>query len=177
MRAAASAVTSHAPRRSYAMTLLRPVVICALALAGCTHDGASSFGDDPADPQLPARGTGDMRAWLAAGHYQAWRCEAAAHAGRPPSPHGGNRICNNAALAASSAGEFPVGAAAVKEIFDGGRITGYAVSRKLAAGDGGDRWYWYEGKADKVYANDQGVDGCTGCHAQAGRDYVFTVVP
>jgi hypothetical protein len=148
-----------------------------LALAGCTDDGAGSFGDELTDPQLPARGFTDVQSWLAAGYYQAWRCEAAAHGARPRSPHGGSRICNNDALAAGGAGAFPVGAAAVKEIFNGGKLTGYAVSRKLAAGDGGDRWYWYEGNADKVYANDQGVDGCTGCHDQADRDYVFTIVP
>lgn len=146
-------------------------------LAGCADDGAGSFGDDLMDRQLPPRGTEDIRMWLAAGYYQAWRCEPAPHPARAPSPHGASRICNNDALAAGGAGGFPVGAAAVKEIFDGGGVVGYAVSRRLTAGDGGDRWYWYEGTADKVYANGEGVDKCTGCHEQAERDYVFTVVP
>lgn len=153
--------------------------LCSLTLAGCTDDGASSFGDDLTDPQLPARGTADVSQWLAAGYYRAWHCEPARRPGRPPSPHGAARICNNDALhaAAAGAGGFPVGAAAVKEIFGGDRIVSYAVSRKITAGEGGDRWYWYEGNPDKVYGNGQGVSGCTGCHVQAARDFVFTVVP
>jgi hypothetical protein len=156
-----------------------PAALCALSLAGCTDDGTSSFGDDLTDPQLPARGAVDLPQWLAAGSYRAWRCEPQPHPGRPPSPHGATRICNNDALhaAAAGAGGFPVGAAAVKEIFAGDRVVSYAVSRKLTAGDGGDRWYWYEGNAEKVYGNGPGVTGCTGCHGRAARDFVFTVVP
>lgn len=163
-------VLSIGPRAAAACAL------CALGLTGCTDDGASSFGDDLGDPQLPARGTVDLPQWLAAGYYRTWRCEPQPHPGRPPSPHGTTRICNNDALHAAAAG-FPAGAAAVKEIFGGDRIVSYAVSRKLTAGDGGDRWYWYEGNADKVYGNGPGVTGCTGCHDRAARDFVFTVVP
>jgi hypothetical protein len=155
---------------------MRSILVLAIAFAGCTDDGPDSFGDDLADPQLPARGTGDARAWLAAGHYQSWRCEAAPHAGRPPSPHGRNRICNNDALR-PGAGDFPVGAAAVKEIYDGSAIVGFAIARKLVAGASGDGWYWYEATPDKVYANSEGAANCTACHAGAARDFVFTVVP
>lgn len=156
-----------------------PAVLCAVALAGC-DDGPPSFGDDLTDPQLPARGTTDLPQWLAAGYYQAWRCEPAPHPGRSPSPHGGARICNNDALQAAAAtgiGAFPAGAASVKEVYDGGRRAGYAVSRKLTAGDGGDRWYWYERSSGNVYANGSGADNCTGCHGGAPRDYVFVIAP
>lgn len=150
-----------------------------LALAACAADpGAASHGDAVTDPQVPPRGSDDLPVWLAGGYYRSWRCEAAAHPGRTSSPHGTTRICNNDALHTASAGAaFPVGAAAVKEIFDGGDVMAYAVSRKLEAGSGGDRWYWYEASADHIYANRQGAGNCTGCHADAERDYVFTIVP
>lgn len=153
------------------------VVLCLSLTAGCMDDGSASFGDDLTDHQLPARGAKDMPLWLSAGFYRAWRCEPAPHAGRPPSPHGTTRICNNDALVAAGSGPFPVGTATVKEIFDAGGISGYAVSRKLTAGTAGDAWYWYEGSGGNVYANAEGVGGCTGCHAGAARDFVFTVVP
>jgi hypothetical protein len=152
------------------------LAIC-VALAGCADDGSASFGDDLSDPQLPARGSADLPHWLAAGHYQSWHCEAAPHAGRPPSPHGTTRICNNDALHAAMGGAFPVGAASVKEIFNGESISAYAVSLRVTAGPGGDGWYWFEGDASHASGNANGVLGCTGCHEQATRDYVFTVVP
>jgi hypothetical protein len=161
----------------------RPTALAATALtlaaAACTDHGPGSFGDDLADPQVPARGTMDVQDWLAAGYYAAWTCEPAPHPGRAPSPHGESRICNNAALhaAAGNSDAFPVGAAAVKEIFEGGTIAGYAVARKVSAGDGGDRWYWYEGTSDHIYASSEGAGNCTSCHTRAARDFVFTIVP
>lgn len=154
------------------------VTLCTSIVAGCAadRDGGPSFGDSLVDPQLPARGSADLPQWLAGGYYLSWRCEPARHSGRSPSPHGMNRVCNNDALAGATTGAFPVGAAAVKEVYDGDRITGYAVSRKVAA-TGNDAWYWYERVSDNLYANDQGVAGCTGCHVQATRDFVFTIVP
>jgi hypothetical protein len=149
----------------------------ALAAAACADHGPGSFGDDLTDPQVPPRGTADVLDWLEAGYYQAWTCEPASHPGRAPSPHGPSRICNNDALHATTAGAFPVGAVAVKELFEGATVTSYAVARKVTAGDGGDRWYWYEGGPDKVYASSEGAGGCVSCHVQAARDYVFTIVP
>lgn len=158
-------------------SILTATVALVLILAGCTDSGPDSFSDDLDDPQVPARGTADAVAWLTAGHYQAWHCEATPHPGRPPSPHGTNRICNNDALHAAASGAFPAGSASVKEIYDGNAIVAYALARKLTDGAGGNTWYWYEGNPDKVYANSQGAGNCTGCHAQAARDFVFTVVP
>jgi hypothetical protein len=152
-------------------------VLCIVGLAGCADAGDASFGDDLSDPQVPARGAADLPRWLAAAHYQGWHCEPAPHPARALSPHGVTRICSNDALRAAGDGAFPVGAASVKEIFDGGRIAAYAVSRRVAAGQGGDGWYWFEGDASRASGNADGVPGCTGCHGQAPRDYVFTVVP
>ena len=154
--------------------------LCGITLAGCAADSRNaSFGDDLSDPQTPARGSADLPQWLAAGYYRSWHCEAAPHAGRPPSPHGTTRICNNDALhgAAAGVGEFPAGAAAVKEIFNGESVAVHAVSLRVTTGQGGDGWYWFEGDASHASGNASGVPGCTGCHEQAARDYVFTIVP
>jgi hypothetical protein len=146
-----------------------------LLLVGCS-DGPATVGDPLDDPQLPARGTDDMNAWLTAGHYKSWHCEAEPHPARPNSGHSANRICNNDVLHADdgSEGPFVVGAAAVKELYDGDRIVGYAVYRKVTAGAGGASWYWYEAVGEDIIANGTDDDTCTGCHARAGRDFVFT---
>lgn len=152
-------------------------VLCMIGIAGCIDDGAAAFGDDLSDPQVPARGADDLPRWLAAGYYLSWHCEPAPHPARAPSPHGVTRICSNDALrTATGDGEFPVGAASVKEIFSGDRISAHAVSRRVAAGQGGNGWYWFEGSASHVSGNVNGASGCTGCHVQAPGDYVFTIV-
>ncbi len=164
--------------RSYpALTIL--LGVAAATLAGCDDPGRASYGDSLTDPQVPPRGYEDAVTWLAAGFYDQWNCESAAHPARPGSPHGSNRICSNDALvAATGAGPYPIGAAGVKEIFDdGGSIKLFALYRKVTDGAGGDTWYWYEGKGDEVIANAEGDDTCTGCHGGAPRDHVFTVVP
>ena len=150
--------------------------LCLLVL-GCS-DGAASYGDELGDPQVPPRGHDDLMTWIAAGHYLAWSCEDAPHPARAGSGHGPNRICSNTALVSfAGGGPYPVGAAAVKEVFDSsGGIRLYAVYRKVAAEPGGDSWYWYEGKGDNIIANGEGDGTCTGCHAGAPQDFVFTVV-
>ena len=147
---------------------------------------APDAGGDAAAPSgnagtsdLPAVGSdAEVRAWLATGNYKAgsWKCEAAPHAARSPSPHGVNRICSNATLSAHGAGEFPVGAAGVKELYDQGgtKVVGHAVYRKVKAG-AGDAWYWWEDMNGSTVANGMGDQGavktiCVGCHAGAGSD-------
>ena len=154
------------------------VLLLAVAIAGCT-DGPETFGDDPADRQLPPRGSRDIATWLEQGFYKEWNCEASVHPASPESPHGPNRICNNDALhdAIEGEGSWPVGAASVKEVFRGSTIVVYAVSRRVEEGPDSDGWYWYEGIGDSVSSNGQGVESCVGCHAGAARDFVFTVVP
>ena len=132
--------------------------------------------------QLPPTGNAAAIAtWLKSGVYKSWKCEAAAHPRRGVSPHGMNRICSNTALSTSVAGNYPVGAAGVKEIYTGTTITGYAFYRKLKAGAGADKWYWYEDLNNAVQANGPGTSGvpktvCAGCHSSAPRDFVFTPV-
>ena len=145
---------------------------------GCGDPGPKGFGDPADQPQLPPRGSDDLTTWIDAGYYQAWNCESEAHAPRAPSPHGRNRICSNDALSASTGtGPYPVGSAAVKEIVSSsGAISIYAVYRKIADGDGGDTWYWFEGTRGDVASNGVGDATCTSCHSRAPRDFVFTAV-
>lgn len=135
-------------------------------------------------PQTPpSSGRADIEAWLAAGHYRAWHCEPTPHASRAPSPHGLNRICSNDALSgAAGDGPYPVGAAAVKELYGSpGAVTGVAVYLRVAEGSGGANWYWYERIGTRGVADGLGSSGtartiCVGCHASAPRDFVFTHV-
>lgn len=172
----------------------------ALATAACTDDGSgnedaagttsamTSAGDTAdssgggSDAQTPPMsGFVDIEAWLAAGHYQSWACEGAAHgASIGVSPHGMQRICSNDLLSGHGDGEYPVGAASVKELFlDDGTLYGHAVSLHFQAGGGGDSWYWYEKvHADHPAPHDEngvvadGVDEaiCVSCHSAAGTD-------
>lgn len=173
--------------------------LLALALLpGCGDDGS---GDDSGEEetQIPPTNGAEMRTWLAAGHYKDWACEAAPHEARSPSPHGWNRICSNDAVSSHGDGEYPVGAAGVKELYDDGgkNIVGYAVYRHIKAGTTGDTWYWYEQVPDSsmaphdangIVADGNGGSGpskdiCVSCHqatgvdaAHSGHDYVYTQV-
>jgi hypothetical protein len=157
--------------------------------------------DDSADSELPpTTGYQDLEVWLAQGYYKSWHCEASPHQARSPSPHGINRICNNAKVKAQPAGkgEYPVGAANVKELYDsaGTTIVGYSVAVHVSAGNDTANWYWYERNpalglpakdgssglvADGVGPN-EGIAGtatekvCTGCHAAAGSDASHTTM-
>ncbi len=158
----------------------RTLVALALALvAGCT-DEPRSLGDVTDDPELPPRGEADLEPWLAAGFYLAWRCEPGPVEVRLGSPHRpATRTCSNALVIGAPAGEFPIGAASVKEMFDAdGRIMGLGVSRKLALGAGSSGWYWYERLGDRS-PNADGVDqgSCPACHTAAGRDFVYVIAP
>lgn len=179
----------------------------AVCVAGCGSDASTPAdagadapsGDAPAVSQLPPiTGRADIEAWIATGAYRSWHCEPAPHAARSPSPHGSNRICSNDALSGTASGDYPVGAAAVKELLDGGgNVIGYAVYRKVSATPSdGSNWYWYERvpldssaphDANGVVADGMGGTGpangiCVGCHSHAdtgtppGRDFVFTQV-
>lgn len=162
-----------------------------------TTNGTS--GDMPGDEQVPPQGREAIEAWLAEGHYKAWNCQPTVNDPIPISPHGKNRICSNDVLSGHGMGEYPVGSAGVKELYDeaGVAIVGYAVYLHFKAGTGGDAWYWYERVPLDSPAphDDQGTvadgDGssgsamaiCVGCHSAAGidamhpgHDYVYTQV-
>lgn len=157
------------------------IIVVLVLLVGCASDDSVAQPDastpvPQGDPQLPPQGHVAIKAWLAAGHYKAWACEDAPHPARPPGAHGTNRICSNAVLSASASGSYPVGAASVKELFQNGNVTGYAVGLKITEGNAAGSWYWYEAYGDGVIADGTNKGICVNCHAGAPRDYVFTHV-
>jgi hypothetical protein len=133
---------------------------------------------DEGTPQRPPRGQIALEPWLAAGHHRSWACEAMISPPRLSGNHGRQLVCSNDLLVASTAGEYPGGAASVKELFDDAdQPNGFAVGLKLDSGEGPQRWYWYERrgvdptappKADGV-----GLPDCAVCHGTAPRDFVF----
>ena len=153
---------------------------------GETMPVEDSTGAGADDQTPPMTGHVDIQAWLAEGHYLMWTCEADPHAASiAVSPHGMQRICSNDLMAAHGDGEYPVGAAAVKELtLDDGTLFGYAVSLHHQAGTGGDSWYWYEQVsadhpaphdangvvADGIGSSGPALDICVGCHMAAGLD-------
>ncbi|HEX2670132.1 MAG TPA: hypothetical protein VHM25_04630 [Polyangiaceae bacterium] len=158
-------------------------------IAECTgcHSAAGSDADHPGlgdftyfqvtdQADLPPIGAIRAQAWLYQKAYADWTCEdepsdktfgaAAIHV------HGRNRICSNARLATAqmNGGQWPAGAAAVKELYepgDAGAMTGALLYLKVAAdSQGGDGWYWYAGAEAEGF----GEAACTGCHSVAGSD-------
>lgn len=165
--------------------------LTALFLCGC--------GGSADDPQIPPQGRENVERWLSAGYYKSWAKEPAVHDSRSPSPHGKNRIFSNSLLSTAGAGEYPVGAAGVKELYDatGATVVGYAVEVHTKAGKTGDTWYWYERvpldhpaphDSQGVVADSDGGSGpaltiCVGCHkdtgidaGHSGHDFVYTQV-
>ena len=178
-------------------------VLCLAACGGSDENEASSL-----TGQTPPQGAEAVERWLATGEYKNWQCETKPHANRSPSPHGFNRICSNDVIAAKAndKGDWPKGAAAVKELFttaDATEPEGYSVYLKTQADSAkGANWYWYERlpqetadelKIDAVVADGFGNSGgakevCVSCHVAAGsdpahtpstggRDQVYTPVP
>ncbi|HSN98309.1 MAG TPA: hypothetical protein VLS89_08420 [Candidatus Nanopelagicales bacterium] len=154
---------------------------------GAGGAGGGAGGGGQSDSQTPPMGAVAVEAWLAEGHYLSWACETDEHEARPPGAHGANRICSNDLLSgAGDTGDYPEGAATVKELWDavGGQIRGYAVMLKVQPdSDGGAGWYWYERIGSTEYADGPGVGLCAGCHQDAdatfaptARDFVFTQV-
>jgi hypothetical protein len=132
--------------------------------------------------QLPPTESSALFAWLGSGAYETWTAESAIH----PSagPHGGDvRTYVNDALfdSLSSGANHPAGAAAVKELYSGAELQGWAVGVKTAPDSAaGDNWYWYEifsvTDPSNPVAAGLGVGLCSNCHA-GGQDFVLTPFP
>jgi hypothetical protein len=168
-------------------------------LSAACGTSSSTSGSTSGGPQTPPQGAANVQAWLATGAYKSWKCEPSIHAARSPSPHGFNRICSNDLIStdATATGPWPMGAAAVKEMYNTATDTtpmGYAVYLKTAADSAaGSAWYWYEmfppNTPQSVVPNVNGIvaDGlgssgpantiCVSCHVAVGMDAAHTPSP
>lgn len=168
--------------------MLRHIFLATTLLSfSCTDPSSDDDGSGTADDTagdtgqtvggVPVEGA-DLSEWLAAGSYSAWPAESGNHAST--GPHGEVRTFFNDALVASfDAGNtsHPVGAASVKELFDGsGGSIGWAVMVKVEEGDAATSWYWYLESGGSVTADGEGVATCENCHV-SGTDRVLTPYP
>ena len=169
-----------------------------LALAACGSDGKGGAGGSGAggagaggpEPTVPAGNDGTqvattepgLRAFTRDGLYTSWVHEPARHASA--GPHATVQIYfNDKYLGARRAGSYPmpVGAMAVKEIYDdAGKRVGFAVAIKTAAGEGAPTWTWWEALGDPPASGVYGIAAsvCEGCHKGASardRSLIETV--
>jgi hypothetical protein len=168
------------------------VQVAALAtLVGCDPEVGSLADCEPAAPavdvgsiadDVPSTGDAELQTWLATGGYSTFLPESAPHASA--GPHGGRvRTFVNRQLASSLTtceASHPIGATAVKELFDGEGVRGWAVMIKTRPGPGADAWYWYEVFSTAPDAEPaisaQASGTCVGCH-DGGLDAVRTRWP
>jgi len=140
------------------------LVLSSLAACGGGSRGSSDGGSVPTT-------RAELVAFAEAGDYLGWKAEPMAH----PSagPHGTVRTFVNDPLYASmKAGNttHPNGSIAVKELYSGSTVNGWAIDVK--ADDG--RWVFFEGfkpKLDQYYFVGGG-NLCANCHA-GGTDFVL----
>jgi hypothetical protein len=142
-------------------------------------------------PQVPPQGRGPLETWIRRGDYRAWSCQLTPHPAPMPSAHQFTRICLNRAWGETAVTSvFPMGAAAVKELYaaDLRTIRGYAVMLKVGSGNTAADWYWYQRyeagtlapdlpepiEPDGTVADGVGTTGnaqrlCASCHSTAGE--------
>ncbi len=155
------------------MTSQRNVLLM-VAFVACGSAGKPAPSNTCDVPTKPA----ELEAFLKNGDYLRWPAEPAAHASK--GPHGTVRTFLNpladAALRKGAPFNNPVCSAAVKELYEGGVVTGYAVEVKVEAeSKAGEGWYWYERlNGGRVVADGVGAGLCTGCHSEGGADFIKT---
>lgn len=160
---------------------IRTLTILAL-LAPLLHGCGRDTGADPNATAVPVGDDGKsidatkdgVTAYILSGDYMNWGKEPAirdtvrAHGTKARS------FFNSKYLQARHGDSYPmpVGAMAIKELYNDTTLRGYAASVKTQAGAGAETWTWYEtsGLPDVQYF---GVANptCEGCHsADGGRD-------
>ncbi|MDB4614590.1 cytochrome P460 family protein [bacterium] len=121
-------------------------------------------------------------AWLQKKSYASYKAERAVHpSSSGAAVHGDVRVFVNDKLDKSMAAKnasHPIGSAAVKELYKGGKAIGWAAMIKSKSDDGkGNGWYWYEilstTDSSKPVAASLGNNMCVGCHS-VGTDFVRT---
>ncbi len=150
--------------------------------------GTSGANLDDRTQFFPTSSQSEIQAWLDGGAYKQWNCQATTHASDLASGHPTKaRICSNDALSAHGSGEYPVGAANVKEIFDAADLRiGTTVYGKIAKTTATHNGFFYFGAGDLV-AFGPGSDAtvkatCVDCHGEAGvtttfgHDFVYVQV-
>jgi hypothetical protein len=139
------------------------------------HPGAGDFVyyQETDEENLPPTGDREaVTAWLDAGHYEGWDCEAEPTLKTAGDPaihvHDINRVCSNPRLASAtlSDGEWPAGIASVKEIYDGDTLTSRDVYVKVTQTNEGLGFFYYGGARTVGF----GAPGCISCHSAAGSD-------
>lgn len=143
--------------------------------------GADDGGDAPGDPQVIPTTSVNLFTYLQSDAYAALAAEPEVHSST--GPHGRVRTFVNDTLKQSiDAGQMshPLGSAAIKELYRGDELSGWAVSVKVANEPSSTQnWYWYEvfsTTTNSPVADSTNAPGCSGCHG-AGVDFVLSPGP
>lgn len=151
-------------------------MVLVLLLSACSGDddaGTAMPGTDqrpPSDPMM-------IGAWIDGGAYLRWDCEPARHPAATPSPHGDNRICWNTTVteARGGSGMWPAGATAVKEQYDGAGVLGsISLTTRTTDAESPAAWFYWRRAGGVVSHATAGEAFCSGCHADAPRDFVWS---
>ncbi len=142
----------------------------------------------PADPAagaidvggatIDARTGAGVAAFLEGGAWQAWTKETAAHASL--GPHGQVQTWFGPRYVEARRAEttpMPVGAMAIKVLYDGDTLDGYAVAIKTSTGAAASTWTWYEAFVPKLTEPlyfGVAVPTCENCHGGSARDRSLT---
>ena len=112
------------------------------------------------------------------GLYESWRKEPMIHESSTGAHPDVLVYYNDKYADAWLAQDFPMplGAAAVKELYQGTDPDGWALSVKTADGSGKDTWTWYEVTSATTDPNVYDFFGvahptCEGCHSGSSKDY------
>jgi hypothetical protein len=137
--------------------------------------------DATSDPQVIPTNAVSLFAYLESDAYAALAAEPEVHGST--GPHGRVRTFINDTLKQSldaSQMSHPLGSAAIKELYSGDELRGWAVSVKVAnEPNSTQNWYWYEvfsTTTNNPVADSTDAPGCSGCHG-AGVDFVLSPGP
>jgi len=168
------------------MSPVPQVLAASLALALCSCSSNDSSGPegsaDAADATsaVPADATA-LFSFLQSGGYQDMLPEPSVH----PSagPHGDVRVYFEDSLAKSLDGQatvHPRGATAIKELYSGSTLYGWAVMVKTGSASDASDWYFYENSSttdgSSPVANGNALPGCASCHS-TGVDFIRSRAP